>query len=237
MITQELLDRSGYIVIDRNLESITYKDYLREYGADETTTPNGVAPRYFVQENEFDGEIRWEIRYWGPGGNRSNYSGTFFDNEEDAILALYEGFEWYISEKNWDAPAWHDDREGAVSDLANMLDRKYEVVDRYLAISTITDRKEADRRKKEAAIREAQKSFESQDAPREAATIRIDDEFKSAIVFAEKFNGLEKSNRIVGAVKALLARNGKEKIEGDFWKVARILKARVDAAKDPSGGA
>lgn len=61
----------------------------------------------------------------------------------------------------------------------------------------------------------------------EAESIIIDDEFKNAIKWAEATSGKEKSDRMASAIKGLLARNGKEKIESDFWKVARILKAKV----------
>jgi hypothetical protein len=64
----------------------------------ETTTPYGVVPRYFVEE-EYDG--KWVISSWGIGGNnysrlidadyRDEYSRgySFYDSKEEAEDALF----------------------------------------------------------------------------------------------------------------------------------------------------
>jgi len=62
----------------------------------------------------------------------------------------------------------------------------------------------------------------------EANSLVIDDEFKAAVNWGNEADGYEKSDRMAIAMKGLLARNNKEKIVTDFWKVFRILKAEVN---------
>jgi hypothetical protein len=51
-MTTETLNQTGFIFVSysNSIEELTYRDYLRQYGADETTSPNGVAPRIHVRE-------------------------------------------------------------------------------------------------------------------------------------------------------------------------------------------
>ncbi len=58
----------------------------------------------------------------------------------------------------------------------------------------------------------------------EAASIKIDEEFKKAVAWAYEVTGEEKSKRSASALKGLLSRNNIEKINTDFWTVFRILK-------------
>lgn len=55
-MTQNELNQTGYIIEGFRATPITYGDYLREYWSDETTTPNGIAPRLFVAEIEHGDE-------------------------------------------------------------------------------------------------------------------------------------------------------------------------------------
>lgn len=48
-MTQNELNQTGYIIEGFRATPITYGDYLREYWSDETTSPNGIAPRYHVR--------------------------------------------------------------------------------------------------------------------------------------------------------------------------------------------
>lgn len=96
--------------------------FLREFHADETTTPKGVAPRLYVRSMhgwEVDDEIFiteddaidyadtydiedapeevlwWEVWSWGPGGNnpQQHLRGEKFNSEQEADLAIMQ--EWY----------------------------------------------------------------------------------------------------------------------------------------------
>ena len=49
-MTTAQLNATGYIVIGREVKEITYSEYLSEYGGDETTSPNGIAPRMHIRE-------------------------------------------------------------------------------------------------------------------------------------------------------------------------------------------
>lgn len=247
-MTQTQLNTVGFIVSDLQIQSLSYRDYLTEYGKDETTTPRGVADRmhirevevsdcdcqdtnedgYILHEDDCKGEhIEYQIWSWGVGGNHPYYTGTSFDNEEDAELYYYDLCEWYISEKNWDAPRFHDTEEEAMQDMADGCDKPIDVIRRYLSLKAITQRKEAEHRAQVTAEHDKRKAWLAIEVPKEAASIIIDEEFKSAIKWAESATGNEKSNRIASAMKGLLSRNGKEKIDTDFWQVVRILKAKV----------
>lgn len=63
----------------------------------------------------------------------------------------------------------------------------------------------------------------------EANSLIIDDIFISAIEWANKATGLEKSDRMASAMKGLLSRNNIEKVNTDFWQVFRIVKANSEA--------
>lgn len=242
-MTQSQLNQSGFIFLSSELsiEPMTYREYLNEYGQDLTTTPNGVSDRCHVREVEIEDTVyneqteedevtirtEWQIWSWGVNGNHPRYSGTSFDNEEDAELYYYERSEWYISEKNWDAPRWHSTHDEAVTDFANSVEKSEDVVRRYLSISAIAARKAAEHRAMITKQNDQRKEWLAIEVPKEADSIVIDDEFRAAVKWAEQVNGNEKSTRMASAMKGLLARNNKEKIETDFWQVIRILKSKV----------
>lgn len=76
------LSQSGYILnFKGEIESITYKDYLYEFGSDETTTGNGIAPRIYVDGNS--------LMSWGVRGNNHHFYASF-KNKREATVALYE---------------------------------------------------------------------------------------------------------------------------------------------------
>jgi hypothetical protein len=259
-MTPEQLNQPGFIFLasELSIEPIIYRDYLREYGQDLTTSPHGVADRIHTREilegtyiddggniiwkDDYDnlgadeqdnykwnGEVvkEWQIWSWGVGGNHPYYTGISFDNEEDAKLYYYERCEWYVQEKNWDAPIWFDNYEESLTEFANSVDKSEDVVKRYMAISHIAKRKETERRELIIKQNEERKAWLTIEVPKEANSIVVDDEFKVAVKWAEEVAGNEKSNRLISATKALLQRNGKDKINTDFWQVVRILKAKV----------
>jgi len=50
-MTQEKLSQTGYIINNNRIESLTLSEYLRSYYSDMTTSPRGVEPKLFVEEN------------------------------------------------------------------------------------------------------------------------------------------------------------------------------------------
>ena len=92
------LSQTGYILRTSNevdkIEKLTYRDYLFEFGSNETTTPECVAPRLYVDENS--------IYTWGVRGNNHRLYATF-KNKTEATNTLYEIWENNVSEY-WDAP-------------------------------------------------------------------------------------------------------------------------------------
>lgn len=90
-MTIEKLNQIGFIVNNNNeIEPLTYRKYLREYAADETTSPRGVEPRLHIRKED---ENTFEIWDWGMSGNHPYFYGYTFDNEEDAELFLFECWE------------------------------------------------------------------------------------------------------------------------------------------------
>lgn len=61
----------------------------------------------------------------------------------------------------------------------------------------------------------------------EADSITVDEQFIADVKAASLLSGVEKSNRSASAFKALLERNGIEKIESDFWTVYRRVKSSI----------
>lgn len=239
-MTKSQLDQSGFLFLRSSLsiEPMTYREYLNEYGRDLTTTPRGVGDRCHVrevevedtvyneqtEENEVTVRIEWQIWTWGVNGNNPRYSGTSFDNEEDAELYYYERSEWYISEKNWDAPRWHSTYDEAITDFADTFEKSKEVVRRHLKISAITARKAAEHRAEVTKQHDQRKEWLAIEVLKEADSIVIDDEFRTAVKWAGEAAGDEKSKRSASAMKGLLQRLGLSEIKTDFWQVYRIIK-------------
>ena len=103
-MTNQKLEEKVYRIFDGKIEEITYKELLRDH-ADETTTPNGVAPRFHIRLNdeaaqaEHDNGNRsaeiaggYQLWSWGTGGNNPFFTGKDFDTEAEAELALYDTF-------------------------------------------------------------------------------------------------------------------------------------------------
>ena len=132
-----------YIINHNNeVESMTWREYVCEFGADETTSPRGVAPRIHVREvavmvyqnietkdlideEDYDnldeeeqdnfsfyGERQnYEIWSWGVNGNNPRYLGPTFENEEEADNDILEHFEYYVQNKNDNAPSYFNTEE------------------------------------------------------------------------------------------------------------------------------
>lgn len=234
-MTRETLNQKIYVVIDGEVEEMSYQEYLKEYGIDETTTPNGLGDRMHIREVEEGNVIEWQIWSWGTCGNHPRFTGTSFDNAEDAELYYYERCEWYIQEKNWNAPSFfYTEKEAEdhiihdISDV-NRIDLGVAAHIRRKQIIVKKERatREAAHRAKITAEYEARKAYLATAVPAEAATFVIDEKFIRDLKEAKNLIKQDKNNRHASALKGLIERNGKEKIESDFWQVFRILKAKA----------
>ena len=79
-----------------DIEQCTYAEFVREFGGDETTTPNGVAPRKFVREignGTFD-VMEWRKHRIGCD-TLSNHA-----TEEEAEQELFEYWESYMNDSD-----------------------------------------------------------------------------------------------------------------------------------------
>jgi hypothetical protein len=81
--------KTVFVVRDNEVEEITFGSLVREF-ADETTSPNGVAPRFFYDGNEEEG---YDANTWGVGGNNRRDLDIHFDTEEEAEEWLLNTFE------------------------------------------------------------------------------------------------------------------------------------------------
>lgn len=120
------LTHNGYIFNHKGeIEQIKYRDYLREFGGDETTTPRGVAPRLYVDGNT--------IFTWGVNGNNHAIY-RIFDNKREATKNLYEIWEGYIENYNWDAPRFFGTKKELFEDLSELTFKDVKVIKRYFSI-------------------------------------------------------------------------------------------------------
>jgi len=111
--------QNGYVLINGKIENYTYSGYLREFGSDETTTPRGIAPRLYVDGNS--------IMTWGCTGNRHAFYASF-KNKREATAALYEIWENYVSEYNWDAPRFFTKKNDLFEDLSDCHGKETRVI-------------------------------------------------------------------------------------------------------------
>ena len=119
------LNKKGYILNGKNeIETLTYKDYLSTYGADETTTGKGVGPRLYVEGNT--------IMTWGVKGNNHKMFATFA-NKREATNKLWEIWEQNAVD-NWDAPRFFNTKKALYEDFAESNGRSVAVVKRYFRI-------------------------------------------------------------------------------------------------------
>jgi hypothetical protein len=237
-MTKQDLGNQVYYVVDGEVVESSYKDYLLEYGQDLTTSPNGISDRMHIREvkDDEDNVIEWQIWTWGVNGNHPAYTGTSFDNEEEADLYYYERCQWYISEKNWNAPCQYDSEEEAENGIIERM-ADNDSIDKEVAASIYRKSKIVKEAReiaakihpaKVTAEYEARKARLAIEVPAEAASLTIDEQFKAAVKWANEASGNEKSQRSASALKGLLERNGRTEITSDFWQVYRILKAQTE---------
>jgi hypothetical protein len=116
------LSKQGYILNSRdNIEKISYQDYLRDFGADETTTPRGVAPRLFL-----DGKT---LCTWGLRGNNRKELETY-KTKKEAKNILFLKWENNLSEA-CEFTFFASSKKELFEYLAERFDKNQKVIKRY----------------------------------------------------------------------------------------------------------
>lgn len=229
-MTKETLNQIGYIFNpnSNSIEEISYRDYLRDFGADETTSPRGVEPRIHVRE----GEECWELWSWGVNGNNPYKIGGY-DTEEEAESEMYEHFEFYAREHNWNAPIFYYTKEDAMQQWADLSGKSYGVIERYLRIKEAADVRYAvikkDLEEKERVFREKQNAAIEAEAGLLTPDTQFIEELKAIYANPKQYSGSEKSNALSASFVAFLNRCGHVKVQSDFWKVFRIASKKATA--------
>jgi hypothetical protein len=119
------LSKQGYILNQEGeIETISYREYLGEFGSDETTTPQGIAPRLFVDGKKL---MTWGVR----GNNLREYHEC--NNKREAIKLLFEIWE-NNAYNNCNAPRFHSTKKELFEDFAQSIEKDVEVIKRYYRI-------------------------------------------------------------------------------------------------------
>lgn len=168
----------------------------------------------------------YEIWSWGTGGNHPYYTGTSFETREEAELEIYSYFENYIENANCNIPSCFSSYEEAVQDLANLLDRSYEVVLRYQKLLEVTAIREAKEQAEREIIRNARKNEIQISIDADIARLKplVDQQFKDEVLAAMTLSGNEKSKACSSAFTSFLNRVSSFPITSDFWKVFKGIK-------------
>lgn len=253
-MTTQQLDSIGFVAIarDKKIKELSYKTYLEDYDNSEIRMwieeceeqsylkDNVTIDEYAfnnLSEEEQDNYIdigmqpNGKFEIWAQKINRKsercNNLGEF-DSEEEAKFKIYEQTEWYINEKNWDAPIFFDTKDEAIADLASYLERKKEVVERYIKICEFIEKRDEIQRIAFYEKEEERKATLAVAVLIEASLINIDQIFIDGIKHANTLNRKSKSDYCVSIMKALLQRIDHTVITSDFWQVFRILKSKAE---------
>lgn len=123
MITK-LKTKGFYLNYKGEIEEVKYKDYLHEFGSDETTTPNGVAPRLFLKGKKV---MSWGVR----GNNLKEYA--VLESKKDAKKTLYQCWANNVEEE-CNVPQFYLTKDDLYEDLSQHHDTTKEVIERYFNI-------------------------------------------------------------------------------------------------------
>jgi hypothetical protein len=118
------LSQKGYILEKGEIQNTNYLGHLREYGADETTTGKGVAPRLYIEGNT--------VMTWGVGGNNHKIYASC-QNKTEATNLLYSIWQNNVSD-NWDAPRFFTTKKDLFVHIAESINREIKVIKRYFKI-------------------------------------------------------------------------------------------------------
>lgn len=227
-------------IIDENMMiiPISWYDHVMNFQDREK-----VLSAEYVEDIEIDEETEevTDNSYWGLRYSQINRRSIMltdrFDSEEEAEDEIFDRICKYDFEKSNESTMFFLTPENAEEDIIETIADRNDI-DKVVAASIYDKQKKvfAARQIKDAIHRAnvtkeyaERKAWLAIEVPKEAASIVIDDEFKTAIKWAEEVKGNEKSTRMASAMKGLLARNNKEKIETDFWQVIRILKSKAES--------
>jgi len=87
-----------------DIEQCTYAEFVREFGGNETTTPNGVAPRKFIDDKtsySMNGDFnpRYDVMEWQRYGQCRKQLSTH-NTMEAAECELFEYWESYMQDSD-----------------------------------------------------------------------------------------------------------------------------------------
>lgn len=227
-------------IIDENMMiiPISWYDHVMNFQDREK-----VLSAEYVEDIEIDEETEevTDNSYWGLRYSQINRRSIMltdrFDSEEEAEDEIFDRICKYDFEKSNESTMFFLTPENAEEDIIETIADRNDI-DKIVAASIYGKQKkvfkarqikDAIHRSKATKEYKEHKAWLGVEVPKEAANIVIDDEFKNAIKWAEEAKGNEKSTRMASAMKELLARNNKEKIETDFWQVIRILKSKAES--------
>lgn len=215
-MTQEQLSRPVYVVHDLRIKKTTYSNYLRDYFADEVTSPRGIEPRLWIWEVD---EV-FELREWR--GSASIVIGRF-ESEEDAELERYSTWDYNCMNGSYNAPAIAFTHDEAIKLIADARDKNPDVIRRYLAFQALAD----EAQKLHRQLIDAQSERWRLAIAAEAEEIAPDEQLLQEIQAAKKLaSNEEKTKALAAAQVAFLHRIGHFPIRTDFWRVFKIVNKK-----------
>lgn len=255
-IMKHELYQNGFIIVENAIETITYRDYLRQFGGDKTTTPGGIAPRLHIRLNmipvfkrfvteelipatlyydlsesqkaEFEPDGECPVYELWSWGIGGNHPRKLEDwpTEDEVVKSMYESFEFNV-ERKVDAPFFYLKEEEALQQLADFTQRDVAVIKRYLRIKAAIKKNHEESVTRYRTIREQQKKKKQIEIDIEASTLQPDGLFLSEVAeIEEKLQGEEKSKALSRVFVSYLKRVGHPVISSDFWKVFRIVSKK-----------
>lgn len=117
-MTIQQLNQQGFIVIGRKIESLTFKEYLNQYGIDYCTSPRGVEDRNFIREKT-DIVYRHIDSFHSDGGKLVLITESDYNDLEDEEKSQYEYYGEYVTEYqiwNWGPNGNNPRKTGCVFD-------------------------------------------------------------------------------------------------------------------------
>lgn len=231
----EAKNEKVWVIMDNGFpEQTNLYDWVMKFeDEDKLIATHDEEPEQDEAGNWYDANNEWKVVL--KRVNRSSQFVETFDSEEEAEDFCFDRiFNYDFQNANEDTGYYDSEKEAEeviVERLSSVLYIDLEVAKNIYRKSKIVfdirQKRDAEHKAKITAEHEARKVWLSVEVPKEAASITIDEDFKAAIKWASEATGNEKSNRMASALKGLLARNGKDKIETDFWQVLRILKSQT----------
>ena len=233
----------------QDVEQMSWGEFVREHGADETTSPRGVAPRIHIRHNEeieyvvndkgeevLTGEIKYEIWSWGISGNHPSFTGTSFDTEEEAEEEVLKHFE-YNCEKSDQTPMYYSTEQEATDDIILCISDKENIA---IEVATSIYEKMQKLKLRRAALSKI--SEEKRLAERAESMKHVESE--AQLLFEKRnevenlfnvvgMNNQEKQAKQVADMKNLISYSGIENgiLKSPFWSVFKAVSAKIYESK------